>query len=266
MKSNVDNRLMEHAKHTIKTYSSSERRGLRWAAALAKQIWHAPRTIKRFLSDQNYRSIFFMQLFNASNVHQTTSTTLMNRYPDIFSECRQYFHNHSQLKILSFGCSTGEEVLTLRHYFPHAQIIGADVNKRSLKLCRKLPVDDQIRFIYSSSDELKKHGPFDIIFCMAVLQRTPHKIAASGITNLNDIYPFHKFEHQVMELDQLTKPQGLLVIHYSQYSLLDTRIASKYKPFGHANQDDYVSPVFDRNGNMKNNPASQNSIFLKTEI
>ena len=48
------------------------------------------------------------------------------------------------IKILSYGCSTGEEVLTLRNYFPNAHIIGAEINKHSLAKCRQLPVDEKI--------------------------------------------------------------------------------------------------------------------------
>ncbi|WP_084362110.1 class I SAM-dependent methyltransferase [Robertmurraya korlensis] len=165
--------------------------------------------------------------------------------------------------MLSYGCSTGEEVLTLRSYFPTAQIIGADINKRSLETCRKLPVDEKISFIYSTPSEIKKHGKFDVIFCMAVLQRNPHDVAAKGITNLSKIYPFEKFEKQIIELDNLLKPNGLLVVHFTQYSLLDTKLASTYQALGNHVQDDYLTPVFDRNSELIRNPIPQKSIFIK---
>ncbi len=94
--------------------------------------------------DKDFRSILLLQLLNSKNVHQTTSLTYMDRYPTIFSACRYYFDGKQDLKILSYGCSTGEEVLTLRRYFPNAHIIGADINKHSLARCRKLPVDEKL--------------------------------------------------------------------------------------------------------------------------
>ena len=187
----------------------------------------------------------------------------MNRYPEIFSACRDYFDNKKDIKILSYGCSTGEEVLTLRNYFPNAQIIGAEINKHSLKKCREHPVDEKITFIYSTPHEIQKNGPFDAIFCMAVLQRQPHYVEAKGITSLKKIYPFEKFEQQIVELDKVIKPQGLLVVHFTQYSVGDTTVASKYKPLGHYNQSDYSSPVFDRNSNIVKKRSKQNSIFIK---
>jgi hypothetical protein len=62
--------------------------------------------------------------------HQAKSTTKLNRYPEIFAAATKAAP--SARKILSFGCSTGEECVTLANYFPTAQIIGADINVLNL--------------------------------------------------------------------------------------------------------------------------------------
>ena len=98
---------------------------------------------------------------------------------------------------------------------------------------------------------------------MAVLQRKPHDVAAKGITNLSKIYPFEKFEKQIIDLDRLMKPNGLLVVHFTQYSLLDTKLESSYQALGNYVQDDYSTPVFDRNSELIKNPKPQKSIFIK---
>ena len=170
-----------------------------------------------FLTDSSYRAVLFMQLFNSKNVHQTTPLTGMNRYPEIFSACQNYLKNKKNLKILSFGCSTGEEVLTLRQYFPDAEIVGVEINKRSLKICQKHAVDKRVRFLYSTEKNIRRYGPYDAIFCMAVLQRRPHDIAAKGIENLSKIYPFEKFEQQINQLDDHLNNEGLLILHMSPY-------------------------------------------------
>lgn len=264
MNSKLGMQIIGTAKQRIKEHQSSNHPILKLLVPALYVLWNTMMTTNRIFVDRNFRSIFLMRLLNAKNVHQTTSLTYLDRYPTIFSACRDYFDGKQDLKILSYGCSTGEEVLTLRRYFPNAQIIGADINKQSLDICRKLPVDEKINFIYSSLNEIRKQGPFDVIFCMAVLQRKPHDTEAKGITSLKKIYPFEKFELQIIEFDELIHPQGLLVVHFTQYSIWDTQIASKYEALGDHNQDDYLSPVFDKNSDLIIDPPTQNTIFIKS--
>jgi len=139
----------------------------------------------------------------------------MDRYPEIFSLCRDYLAGRPDLRILSYGCSTGEEVLTLRSYFPAAMIVGAEINPQSLAIARKKVSDDRVVLIESDSAAIRESSPFDAIFCMAVLQRTPMLIADQGVKDLSGIYPFEKFDAKVAELDTWLKTGGLLVVHHS---------------------------------------------------
>ena len=225
-----------------------------------------PYNLKMLCTNREFRAMFFIKTFNSKKVHQTTPLTCMNRYPVIFSACRDYFKDKEDIKILSYGCSTGEEVVTLRQYFPNANIVGAEINKNSLKVCRSRKLDDKITFIKSTPKEIRKKGLYDVIFCMAVLQRTPDKIREEGITSLKDIYPFEKFEKQIIELDSYLKDGGLMVIHFSQYSFTDTKVSSKYTPVGDYNQNDYNTSVFDKNSEIIMNPNSRRSIYLKGHL
>jgi hypothetical protein len=255
--------FLSTAKQKVKKYRYSKSKFIKLVVLFLSFLWNVAQTIKRVIVDKDFRSLTLLQLLHPNKLHQTTPLTFMDRYPAIFSACKNYFNGKQDLKILSYGCSTGEEVLTLRKYFPDAEIIGADINKKSLAICKTLPVDSKISFLYSSHSEIKKHGPFDAIFCMAVLQRKPHDIAAKGITNLKKIYPFDKFEKQIIEFDEIIKTQGLMVIHYTQYSFEDTSLASQYKSLGYSNQSDYNLPVFDKESELIKNPRPQKSIFIK---
>lgn len=97
---------------------------------------------------------------------------------------------------------------------------------------------------------------------MAVLQRKPHDVAANG-TILSKFFPFEKFEKQIIELDYLVNQNGLLVVHFTQYLLLYINVALKYEGLGDYVQDDYSTPVFDRNSELRRNTNSQKSIFVK---
>lgn len=214
-------------------------------------------------STAEHRSTLRARLLMPRALHQTTVLTWMCRYPGIFSACREHLGDGPDLRILSFGCSTGEEVLTLRQYFPSATIVGADINARSLALCRRRAVDDRIAFIPSDPDTVRRHGPYDAIFCMAVLQRTPHVVEAQGTTDLKRIYPFEKFDRQVSELDRQLKRDGLLVIHHSQYLLADASAAPHYVPLDAAGQEVDFTLKFDRASRRIERPPDGGSIHVK---
>ena len=99
--------------------------------------------------------------------HQGPNTTALNRYPEIFTAAAAAAPNAQ--RILSFGCSTGEECVTLASYFTSAQIIGTDINPVNLLKARKHR-SEQIRFVYASDGALNEFGGFDAVFCMAVLR------------------------------------------------------------------------------------------------
>ena len=250
-------------KRLSKRWLNSDNRTLRAIAGLFKYSWVFLCTLKVFFVNSEYRSIQMLKIFHHRNVHQTTPSTTKNRYPDTFIECVKYFGKRDNLRLLSFGCSTGEEVLTLRMYFPNAEIVGVDINKRNLRVCRKLKTDENITFAYSSPKNLIKLGPFDAVFCMAVFQRTPHYIADQKISDISKIYPFEKFENQLVYLSQLVNPLGLLVTHFTQYSFEDTSIASKFTAVNNHTQEGYCKPVFDKHGKILVSAPPFHSIFAK---
>lgn len=217
---------------------------------------------KQFFADPKYRSLVLLKVLNPG-VHQTTVVTWMNRYPAIFTSCRAYFGSQSDVRILSYGCSTGEEVLTLREYFPSAFITGAEINPRSLAICRKLQVDGRIAFVHSDRKTIRDHGSYDAIFCMAVLQRTPHLIEQMGVESLKKIYPFEKFDRQISELDAVLNVNGLLVIHHAHYLLADAEVAARYQPLEGVDQEVSRGPKFGKDSARLPEVVTTGSIFIK---
>ena len=255
--------IIRKAKSWLKRNRKSKNMFLRWGIRLLDIGVGFFRGVRDVLTDRNARAIFCMRFFQPSRTHQTTAATCLDRYPVIFRGCREYFGEKPDLKLLSFGCATGEEVITLRKYFPQAEIVGAEINKNSLRICRERKLDDKIRFVDSLPEEIRKYGPYDGIFCMAVFQRTPGLIAEREITDLSRIYPFEKFDKQVAELDQWLKPDGLMVIHMSQYDFSDTRIAERYAPYGEYHQNYYSRYVFDKHSKLKKELGYRYSIYRK---
>jgi hypothetical protein len=250
-------------KEWAKVHRQSSNGVHRGASAFLLLLGRSITNLKQLCFNPDFRSGFMMRILHGGDIHQTTPTTGLNRYPDVFSECMRYFGARRNLRILSFGCSTGEEVVTLREYFPDAEIVGAEINKRSLKKCRALKVDDKIAFVHSSADRLKKLGTFDAVFCMAVFQRTPQYISEAGIRDLSKIYPFAKFENQIDFLSDMVKPNGLIIVHFTQYNFEDTRAALKFSAYGDCTQRSYGMVVFDKHSKLIENSIPWHSIFIK---
>ena len=92
----------------IKGNYNSENLIIRYMVRSLYFIKKSAYTVKKLITDTDFRSIFGMTVFKGGKVHQTTPLTCMDRYPVIFSACREYFKDINNIKILSYGCSTGE--------------------------------------------------------------------------------------------------------------------------------------------------------------
>lgn len=146
----------------------------------------------------------------------------MDRYPTIFSAVSSYAQKQSHpIRILSFGCSSGEEVLTLdSKYLQNADIHGVDIDQDALNSARKLQFSENNTVAFHhSSDPDWKHLSFDVVLALSVLCRWPE---TRRMENINGIYPFEQFAKQARELGSLVRRGGLLVIHNSSYYFEDT--------------------------------------------
>ena len=255
-------KTLKNLKAIVKSYRNSEHFLLKMLYRITKRPYKILWAIYRFIVSANYRSIIYLKFFRSKEIHQTTTLTSFNRYPEIFFSCKKYFNNQNNLKLLSYGCSTGEEVASLRLYFPDSDIIGTDINEDCLKQARKIGLDNRQRIIQSTNRNISKHGPYDAIFCMAVLQREPHRIHDQGIKNIKKIYPFDKFDSQLIKLDKSIKRGGLIVICSTQYQFQDSSIAPRYDAYGEIKQNQ-MTPIFDKNGDIIEEDTPLLSIYKK---
>lgn len=254
---------------TIKSTLRAQRQTGNPVVRLAIRVFDAARGSVRpfwmFALNRRYRATTLLRWFHPERLHQTAALTCMNRYPQIFGACRDLCVARQDLRILSFGCSSGEEVITLRQYFPDAYIVGADINPESLAQCRRQPVDARMAFVLSEPTAIAAHGPFDLVFCMAVLQRTPRLVEAERLTSLKKLYPFERFDRQVAELDSYLRRTGLLVIHHTQYFFRDTSVAGKYVVLDEGRIATDYPARFDRNCERVDVVSGDGSIFRKVQ-
>jgi hypothetical protein len=184
--------------------------------------------MRRFLVSSRIRSQVLTRLDYEDHHLQRETYTCDDRYPELFEHSRQHFAGCGSVRILSFGCSTGEEVSTLARYLPLAEIVGVDINAWCLKQCAKRNSNRQLSFVHRMSREFAEAKDFDAIFCMAVFQRTEHRTenAQPGDTG----FTFERFEAEVAMLDRKLKPGGLFFLDEYDFSFEQTEAATRYKP------------------------------------
>ena len=190
-------------------------------------------------------------------LHQISNVTEYNRYPVIFRECAKYFFGKKP-SILSFGCSDGREVKTLRDlYFYDSVIDGVDISKQVIEECKNLHLDEKISFY--NSEEFRG-SRYDLIFCMSVLCRWPQ---TEHLSDCSQEYTFEQFETQVLALDKLLNENGLLVIYNANFLFTDTVLKNKYRVM---ESDVLVESGFVKKFDKKNKAiekAYRYSIFIK---
>lgn len=155
--------------------------------------------------------------------HQKSNFTEFNRYPLIFQNCKRLICK-KRIKILSFCCSTCEEILTLKKiYFPMSEIYGVDIDEENLKKCAS-KIDS--KFIINYENFLQDKKEFDIIFAMSCFCRWDD---TEKVNDSTSIYPFSNFESGVNLLDSKLRKNGYLVIYNSNYIFEDCLIFKKYQ-------------------------------------
>lgn len=174
---------------------------------------------------------------------QTNNLTFLGRHWTEHRVLRRYFDSDRDLSILSFGCSTGEELLSMRALFPGARLFGCDVDWQNLLKARALLGNDAL--VFQSSDlAIQEHGPFDIILCNSVLlaSGSAPKATPTGInpTLWTDVVSF---------LDSALKPGGVLQIINSNIPFRFHPVHTQYQslPSVLFNGPNFVD-MFDLNG------------------
>lgn len=152
---------------------------------------------------------------------QDSGATCLDRHPAIFARVRLLVEANKTLgvppKILSFGCSTGEEVRSLKALGGRPgnwDVHGAEIQSESLRQAR---ASDPGGTYVSDASGLPKNS-YDAVFAMSVLCR--YRAPATD-------FPFETFQQVLQLIVDLLRPGGYLVLYNSQYDPRETSVAQR---------------------------------------
>ena len=178
--------------------------------------------------------------------------TLPDRYPWLFDVATAALEGLPAPRLLSFGCSRGDEVFSLLRRFPEAAIKGIDIDPANIAACvaRSRPMDDgRLGFEAASNTRGEPSSRYDAIFCLAVLchgDLTTYRAQRS-----EPLLCFTDFERTVVDLARCLKPGGLLFLHTTNFRFCDTVLADGFDVVLEARPDQMAPDVlFDRDGRL----------------
>ncbi|HBQ35271.1 MAG TPA: hypothetical protein DD729_00270 [Rhodobacteraceae bacterium] len=151
---------------------------------------------------------------------QQVTSTKTNRYAGLMTlASNAWVTKPRPARILSFGCSRGDEMTTIATYFPDAEIVGCDIDLDIAQARTDLPG----AVFFSTPEAIAENGPYDIIFGLSVLCLHPSDIAVP------DVFSFGDFEKLVQSLHDNLNDQGLLCLYNLSYLFRDLPFADEYK-------------------------------------
>ena len=148
---------------------------------------------------------------------QINITTHLFREMDVLLAARELLHHLERPRILSFGCSIGDELASLRALFPQADIHGCDINPEVLALA-SATTGHLAEVFLSSEAEILRRGPFDLVCAFSSLCLNP--LPKPEVMAKN--FPFAQFQELTELLTQVLAPGGLLALKNTSYLLCET--------------------------------------------
>jgi SAM-dependent methyltransferase len=230
----------------------------------AAQLLHS---LRRAARDRNFRrDLLWRRLPRPRGVFQVSGDTAVDRYPRIFQFARDALGEDAPARLLSFGCSTGEEVFTLRRYFPLAKIDGIDINPYRIRACRerlRRERDDGLSFTVAGSTAHLSDGSYDAIFCLAALRHGG--LQEGPAPRCDHLIRFADFSALVGDFTRCLKPGGLLSIAHSNFRFCDTAAATAFETVLHAapGRTDPQTPLYGPDNRLLPVASYRELVFCK---
>lgn len=155
---------------------------------------------------------------------QYRTTTFPRREEDLFLSALARLRATKpgkRLRVLSFGCSIGDEVASLASIFENSDVFGCDVDEAALAAAHR-SVGHFATIVRSDLPTLMRQGPFDFIAACSVLCLNPRP------KDFSTVFPAARFDEALSHLDALLDTGGILGITNASYRFLTSPVADRY--------------------------------------
>lgn len=228
------------------------------------RLYRVLRFARHFATDSVFRGDHLRLLRPPRGQFQYRSFTGENRYPRVFGFLREQLAEVREPRLLSFGCATGEEVFSLRRYFPDAIIRGVDIDAHNVARCeeRRRRIDDpKIQFAQQASVGTTETGCYDAVLCMAVFQHSALK--EPRIRSCESYIRFADFKSTLAGIARATKPGGFLAIRHADFRFSDTACSLDFEAVLRIEPHGAPHPRFDRNNRRLPDEHDAEVVFRK---
>jgi SAM-dependent methyltransferase len=176
----------------------------------------------QLVTDSGVRRSWALRIRRPANLFQPHNDTQPNRYPYVFACLREHVRDGPEVRLLSFGCSTGDEVFSLRDSFPAAHISGFDISRGNISQAQRRQRrsgDTRMAFFCRNSVVNELADSYDAILCMATLRHGD--LGVEPRASCEPLLTFTAFEETVAGFARCLRPGGLLAIEFSNFRFAD---------------------------------------------
>lgn len=143
---------------------------------------------------------------------QLSHMTKPERFPLIFDSAKEF--KPDAKRILSFGCSTGEECEAMAKRFPTAEVVGIDIDHPTIQTARRKNKHPDRVFFH---DSLGATGKYDIALALMVFFQMDAPIK------------FVPWDKCLCEIDAHLNVGGVLMLYTSEFNFMQSSPAENYE-------------------------------------
>lgn len=161
------------------------------------------------------------------NLFQPFTTTMRDRYPEELESIAEVVAVTGRPpRILSFGCASGEELLTLRERFPDAVVTGIDINPLAVRRARRKVRGTGITVRRAGDVDGEPPASYDVVLALAVFR---HADLNAGPPTCTPVLRYADFDRTVTGLCRVVAPGGLIAIRHANFRFGDVAAAREFE-------------------------------------